>query len=180
MNTCEQTHGMTILQHGISVGDRFLDLYNHIFNYTPLKFTWDLPDNFIKHYRNCGQQQIMTISNALLYSRYHDCGKPLCMMLDEDGKKHFPDHAKISYNLWMEYTNNEYIGWFILHDMDLHTKNFSDISAISQDVRIYSLLMMSYAEVHSNAAMFGGILSTSFKIKRKHLDKICKKLLVTN
>jgi hypothetical protein len=38
-----------------------------------------------------------------------------------------------------------------------------------------TLLLSALAEVHSNANMFGGIDSTSFKIKWKHLDKRGKK-----
>lgn len=34
-----------------------------------------------------------------------------------------------------------------------------------------ALLLTGLAEVHANASMFGGIESTSFKIKWKNLDK---------
>ena len=43
-----------------------------------------------------------------------------------------------------------------------------------------TLLLAALAEIHSNAKMFGGIDSTSFKMKWKQLDRrgkqICKKL----
>jgi hypothetical protein len=36
---------------------------------------------------------------------------------------------------------------------------------------IITLLIASLAEIHSNAEMFGGIESTSFKIKWKNIDR---------
>ena len=43
-----------------------------------------------------------------------------------------------------------------------------------------SLLLVALSEIHANAEMFGGIESTSFKIKWKQIDKrgnaICKLL----
>jgi hypothetical protein len=36
---------------------------------------------------------------------------------------------------------------------------------------VLTLLVTSLCELHSNASMFGGIESTSFKIKYKQLDK---------
>jgi hypothetical protein len=40
-----------------------------------------------------------------------------------------------------------------------------------------SLLITGLCELHSNAQMFGGIESTSFKIKWKHLSKMGKRIL---
>ena len=175
MSTCEQMQGMTILQHGESVGRYFEDLYNHIIFGDNLKFKWDLPSGFVDYFRNA-EKEIMSLPFALTYARYHDCGKPLCRTVDVNGKQHFKNHAVVSYETWMEHAGDEFVGWFILHDMDLHTLKGDCVIELAKDSRAQSLLLMAYAEIHSNASMFGGIDSTSFKIKRKHLDKAYKKI----
>jgi hypothetical protein len=38
-------------------------------------------------------------------------------------------------------------------------------------------LLTGLCEIHSNARMFGGIESTGFKIKWKHLDKMGKRII---
>jgi hypothetical protein len=42
---------------------------------------------------------------------------------------------------------------------------------------VLTLLVTTLCELHSNATMFGGIESTSFKIKFKQLDKRGKQVL---
>jgi hypothetical protein len=47
-------------------------------------------------------------------------------------------------------------------------KNFLNSNSLQT---VLTLLVTSLCELHSNASMFGGIESTSFKIKYKQLDK---------
>jgi hypothetical protein len=63
--------------------------------------------------------------------------------------------------------------------MCLHIETADQIMAHNWDVQTaMSLLLTALAEVHSNANMFGGIESISFKSKWKKIDKrgrmLCK------
>ena len=44
MRGCEQTSGMTILQHGEMVRDHYVDLVGHLRHGKPLAYQWRLPD----------------------------------------------------------------------------------------------------------------------------------------
>lgn len=174
MKTCFQTKGMSILEHGESVHAYYLDLHNYLFNGEPLKFEWRLPDwlsanaDFIK-------ANLLPLDIMRDYHIFHDCGKPLCVTIDELGKQHFPDHAKASKQRWAECTEgttrNVQIGELIGMDMDIHLLNAESLTEFSKRPEAISLLITGLCEIHSNAAMFGGIESTSFKIKYKHIDK---------
>jgi putative nucleotidyltransferase with HDIG domain len=114
----------------------------------------------------------------LTYALYHDCGKPFCRIIDEDGKQHFPNHAEISAKIWRENGGDEQIARLIQMDMDIHLLKAHQIDEFCQRTECISLLLSGLAEVHANAKMFGGIESISFKIKWKHIEKrgrqICK------
>jgi hypothetical protein len=56
-------------------------------------------------------------------------------------------------------------------DMDIHLINAEGLLEFSKRPEAISLMITGLCEIHSNAAMFGGIESTSFKIKWKHIDK---------
>ncbi len=56
-------------------------------------------------------------------------------------------------------------------DMDAHLLKADGIQEFADRPEAVTLLLTSLAEVHSNAAMFGGVDSDSFKIKAKHLEK---------
>jgi len=180
MRDCFQFRNMTILDHGWAVWHFYFDLYDHIYHGEELEYMWDLPDQFCNFMRG-HHGKLLTLDDARLYAVYHDCGKPMCLEVDGIGRQHFPNHAIRSYETWLSAGGCEDIGWYILHDMDLHSANGDCIMGLLRDTRIFALLLMAYAEIHSNAGMFGGIQSTSFKIKRNRLDKIFKKLItVTN
>jgi hypothetical protein len=175
MKTCYQFKTMSILDHGWSVWHFYSDLYDYMFNGEEIEYNWDLPEGFIEFMMK-NKHKFLSEEKAKLYAIYHDCSKPFCRTIDEDGKQHFYNHAQLSYDIWVKHTNNEEVGWFILHDMDLHSGSNECISVLLSDDRIFTLLLMAYAEIHSNSGMFGSLDSTSFKIKRKRLDKIFKKL----
>lgn len=69
----------------------------------------------------------------------------------------------------------------IEYDMAMHTMSAEDILGLGLSNKdLCTLIISSLAELHSNADMFGGIESTSFKIKFKKWSKtagrICEKL----
>lgn len=118
-----------------------------------------------------------------LYQIYHDCGKPLCRTVDEQGQ-HFPNHSEVSKQQWLKYSDGSKIALQIAEligmDMDVHLLKSVDIENFSIRKEAISLLITSLCEVHSNAIMFGGIDSIGFKIKWKHLNKVGKHIIKYN
>lgn len=176
MQRCSQTKGQSVLQHGFSVNDFFHDLVSD----APRR-QWRLPDWFIQH-----REQLLTSLHPIdiidRYTVYHDCGKPYCLDLDDIGQ-HFPDHANISKNIYLALTRDQTVADLIGWDMVLHTctaKELEQYLSIWSPQDAATLLLVALSEIHSNAAMFGGIESTSFKIKWKRLNKrgrqVCKYL----
>lgn len=179
MLQCEQTPGQSVYQHGLSVEKHINDLISHLKFDTPLE-GWKIPDWLIKY-----RQEILSNyykDKISLYARFHDCGKPYCRIVDEDGKVHFPNHAEVSKQVWLETGGDQIVGNLIGWDMCLHTANAQEIERLcSEEWTVQdaaTLLLAALAEIHSNAKMFGGIESQSFKIKFKQLDRrgkqICK------
>jgi len=118
-----------------------------------------------------------------LYALYHDCGKPFCRHIDKKtGHYHFPNHAEVSRYVWACVGGNDIVGHLIAQDMVIHTASSEEIARKMQNEwsceDSASLLLASIAEINSNARMFGGLESTSFKIKAKTVEKrgrqICK------
>ncbi len=104
-----------------------------------------------------------------LYNVFHDCGKPYCRIVDANGQ-HFPDHANISCSTFKQYFDNEPAARLIKEDMALHTLTVDEILSRGWDRKFFQTLLVSaLAELNSNAKMFGGFESTSFKIKYKRL-----------
>ena len=100
-----------------------------------------------------------------------NCGKPVCRTVDAEGRQHFPDHAAVSARVWDEAGGDPDVGDLIAMDMDVHLLKAEDVEAFSQRPEACALLLTALSEVHANASMFGGIQSTSFKIKAKHVEK---------
>lgn len=173
MILCEQMPSMSVLQHGQSVHNYYLDLHQHIHHDTPLKYQWRLPQ-WIQ------EQALWEKANSLetisLYHTYHDCGKPRCRMVDQDGRAHFPNHAAVSEAVWREIGGPESVARLIGMDMDAHLLKDEGIAEFAARPEAATLLITALAEIHSNASMFGGVESTSFKMKWKHLDRRGKKI----
>lgn len=170
MASCQQSQHQTILQHGESVSRKFRDLIEGRTD------GWCLPIWFTEH----RQFLIDLLPEADLletYHIYHDCGKPYCRTVDEQGRQHFPDHARISAAIWRTHGGESSIAEYIQHDMDMHLLKPAEASSYSRLDLAPALLLSALAELHSNAEMFGGIESTSFKIKLKGLTKIGKILI---
>lgn len=182
MKKCPQTETQSVYEHGLSVKDYTFKLINLLEN-DQNDLSFKLPNWFFQY-----REQILNslLSKEIIeeYTVFHDCSKPYCLTIDADGKRHFSNHADLSGKLWLELTGHEQIAKLMSMDMLIHTMKAEDIDNFIQHPEAITLLIVGLAEVHSNAAMFGGIESTSFKIKFKQIDKrgraICQKLFGGN
>lgn len=172
MKNCPQTEAMNVLEHG-----------QMVWEYTKriIAGDWDgmripnwFQENFVKII-----SKLHDINTIKRYNVYHDCGKPYCIEYDAQGRKHFPDHATHSKTTWLDIFPEDTLvanlmGW----DMCLHTETAKEIMDHQWNVETaMTLLVTSLGEIHANADMFGGINSTSFKIKWKKLNKRGKMLV---
>ena len=176
MAHCNQTKGQTILAHGLSVARYYQDLYAWLHqpdDYTPV-FDWILPE---WAWDPRLREALLPLQDTLTYQLYHDCGKPFCLEFDDQGRRHFPNHAEISHAVWTALNPDDHIAWLIQHDMEIHLAKAQDAPRIASTPYWATQLLTGLAELHSNAAMFGGTDSTSFKIKYKALNKTGKRVL---
>lgn len=209
MENCEQTKGQSVRQHGESVWSWYKTL-NEILAYgyndpsndkLAGKEKFRLPKWWADYEEDLAWERHSS-NIALWYTTMHDCGKPYCKIVGEDGRYHFPEHARKSHEVWdrmitiyphetlniraygeSEKTKGQIVGELILNDMKIHTIKAGEIDALIEDLgprSVVTLLLVAICEIHSNAEMFGGIDSNSFKIKWKQIDRrgkaICKKL----
>ncbi len=176
MLSCYQFQDMNILEHGQSVADWFADIHQHLYG-SELKKSWKLPDWINEPGL---KSRLLDFDILQMYQVYHDCGKPICRTLDDLGRQHFPCHAEASVKVWLEQSNKSLealqIAKLIAMDMDIHILKSDGIQEFAERPEAVSLLLTGLAEIHSNAQMFGGVESTSFKIKWKHLNKVGKKI----
>jgi len=174
MQECEQTQGQTILEHGLSVWSYLHELLRFLEHGEPLDETrWRVPKWLIDN-RELLRSQVLPSAILKEYAIYHDCGKPRCREVDSEGRVHFPDHAEVSYRAWLEVSDDQDVAFLIRNDMKMHVMNSEECAEFlcMTDPRFSaSLLLSALSEVHSNARLFGGVDSTSFKIKAKKLDQ---------
>lgn len=176
---------LSILQHGILVSQYYLDIYSHLQFNSKLQYNWKLP-NWLYEEKEFILNNLLPISTLTTYQTYHDIGKPYCKIyeLEDKSKYHFPNHAEISSETYKKLNNNkeDIISTLIKRDMDIHLIKAKDIpsfiggSSIDYKIAI-SLLLTGLSEIHANAEMFGGIESTSFKIKYKQIDSRGKQII---
>lgn len=100
----------------------------------------------------------------------HDCGKPYCLEIDSEGKRHYPGHAQKSFEVFNSIYDNTIASELILHDMDIHLLKSDGVEEFMKNPNYLTHLLIGLSEIHSNAEMFGGIESTSFKIKWKSIN----------
>lgn len=178
MRLCPQTNSQSVYQHGESVRDHIFQLIDFLQTGT-IDDGWKLPE-WMSEYRAQIQQRLLPKNIIEQYTLFHDCGKPYCLTIDENGKRHFPDHAEVSFRTWMRADGNEQIAKLIQLDMKIHTIKASELDEFIRHPEAITLLLAGLAEVHSNAKMFGGIESESFKIKWSQINRrgraICLKL----
>lgn len=164
MEACQQTEGMSVLDHGWSVRNYARDLVGD-----RTLFRWKLPDWFPLEIH----PDLYTLDK---YTIFHDCGKPHCRTHDEEGQ-HFPDHARVSSFVWDAIFHDKEVGDLISRDMEIHTMRGDEVPHFCRDVeKARMLAIVGLAELHSNADMFGGVESQSFKIKYKHWSRRAKQI----
>ena len=174
MKNTPQTDTQSVWEHGVSVRNYLFDLLDHLRNGVPLKHEWRLPDwiNDPILLENLPDDKTLE-----LYTIYHDCGKPYCIEYDDQGRKHFPDHANVSYKIFQEHFDNQVAADLIRRDMDFHLLKADGLQKFSEYQYCTTLILSALSEIHSNSTMFGGKDSTSFKIKWKHSNKRGKQVL---
>lgn len=160
-----------MLQHGELVHKYYCDILNLITDKVT-KFEWDIPEQTISQLSKLYIDAMLSCQ-VKDYHTYHDCGKHISKYVDDEGRQHFPDHADNSYRQWLEHGGDGITAYLIQHDMYFHTTPLPCIEAITY---YPTLLLTAWAEIHANSEMFGGVQSTSFKIKKKRLIKITNKL----
>jgi len=176
MESCEQAKGVSTLQHGVSVKNYLFDLINHLRYKYPLKYEWKLPD-WVYENSEFILSRLPDDKTLGLYTEYHDCGKWASLEVDSDGKRHFPNHAEKSYEIFNQVFKNKIAADLVKHDMDIHILKADGVEDFCKNPLAITLLITGLAEIHSNAAMFGGIDSTSFKIKLKSITQRGKQIL---
>jgi len=177
MRQCYQSAGQDMLQHGEAVATEFERLYAHIANGAPVPDGWRLPTWLTPEAGELLVRNLPSLETLALYHRYHDCGKPRCRTVDDMGRQHFPNHAEVSRQVWLEAGGSVEVGTLIGMDMAVHTLKAEDVPDFAKEPEAAALLLTGLAEIHANAAMFGGTDSTSFKIKLKHLERRGKQIV---
>ena len=172
MSVTPQTDTQSVLDHGISVHEYFLDLIDYLKNNNS-KFTWKIP-NWLLENKDFILDNLHSDDIIKYYQILHDFGKHYCITIDYEGKRHFPNHAEVSFDTYSKLFDNKIVANLIKNDMVLHTIKSDEVQKFidENDTKtVLTLLITALCEIHSNAEMFGGIESTSFKIKWKKLDK---------
>lgn len=169
MEACEQAKGQSVLAHGQSVHKYALELVKFLRTGEGCK-DWRLPE-WIHTHRTALLERLVPLDDLMLYAVYHDCGKPYCRVLDKEGRVHFPEHAAVSASVWREAGGTSLQCRLIAMDMDFHLLKAEGLAEFARRPEAATLMIVGLAEIHSNAAMFGGIDSVSFKIKWKQLDR---------
>lgn len=169
MTACEQAPGQHMLQHGDAVHHHYQQLIQQLESGT---CAWPVLSQV---YARFTWPEAATLEP---YHRYHDCGKPFVLTIDEEGRRHFPDHAAASAHQYaLLFPQDTWTADLIRKDMDFHTLRGEALDSLCQDPQAPALYLTAWAEVCANATMFGGLQSDSFKIKAKRLIQAGKKLL---
>lgn len=179
MAECMQSEHMNVLEHGHAVSSAFEQLLAVLEGVADLPKGWRIPSWLTPGSAACAHLLRRLAPRDVLrnYQVWHDCGKPYCIQLDEQGRRHFPGHANHSARIWRALGNHEREARLMAQDMDAHLLRAEDLVEFASREDAASLWMTALAEVHANAEMFGGWDSTSFKAKVKHLGRRGKALV---
>lgn len=175
METCYQFETQSVAEHGRSVAFYYLDLIEHLQDQKPLQQEWKIPDWARSQTL---LRRLLPFPTTITYLIYHDCGKPFCRTVDHEGRQHFPDHARVSqevFDLLRQNhpfsTDDDLVSNLIAEDMDVYLLKGDGVEEFSQRNTAATQLLAGLAELHSNARMFGGLDSVGFKSKYRNLDR---------
>jgi len=176
MDSCMQFGDYSTLQHG-------LDCYKYFKAITSNTIVLGKTPRWLSEYHEQITKNLHDIDTCEKYIIFHDCGKHRCLTKDENGQSHFYDHAAVSKEVFQEYFENDVASKLIGFDMAIHTMKDNEISDYLNQWNIKdacTLLLTGLSEIYANSDLFGGVDSTSFKIKFKQIEKrgnaICKRL----
>lgn len=159
MESTEQTSGLSVLEHGRMVHQRYRELVQELNQGIALPGIQNVWERI--------RERLVSPEEMERYQVYHDCGKPACAA---DG--HFPDHAEHSANQWaLLFPEDVTVSDLMRLDMQFHLMNAEDAKAFWPHPLAPTLFVTAWAEILANASMFGGVESTSFKMKRKRLER---------
>lgn len=174
MRTCFKAQGINMLDHGNMVHAAYKELIAdlEIGKYDNDEFKV-LHELYLKYKDNLPPADVLENYHVL-----HDCGKHLCLTIDENGKRSYPNHAAVSAQQFsILFPDDGFTKQLIAMDMDFHTKRGDELLELCRSVFAPILYFTAWAEINANAEMFGGRSSESYKIKRSRLLQAGKKLL---
>ena len=126
-------------------------------------------------YRKKILENIHSLDIIESYTVNHDLSKPYDRVVDTDGRVHYPCHSENSKKMFLAQGGDPVAANLIGLDMVMHIEKREAILERNLDIKdLFTLLIVSLVEVHTNAELFGGTDSTSFKIKLKKIDKLGK------
>ena len=154
MTNCFQFKTQSILQHGLSVHDHYLKIIQALDSkdYSYYQFPQHLKDIWPKVKKRLYHSDLLK-----QYHTYHDCGKPFCAETDMSGRRHFKNHALVSYDIYTQIFSDDIVAKLIRYDMMLHAGTDEEIAVFVKENGkrfLFSLWMTSLAEIYSNADMF--------------------------
>tara|TARA_B100001245_G_C22894857_1_gene432068 strand:+ start:6337 stop:6882 length:546 start_codon:yes stop_codon:yes gene_type:complete len=143
MRKTEQMPNLSVLGHGIQVARYFNDMKKHVLHGKPLKYEWKLPEWALS---TMLWESLPSEKQLSQYHWFHDCGKPFCRTVDEQGRQHFPDHANVSADIWHSLTGDEIVSTLIRRDIDIHLFKGNQVNDFAERPYANALLLTGLSE----------------------------------
>lgn len=165
MESCYQFENINMVDHGKMVSNEYINILKG----------WHKNDIPPRLTELIGSATLPPRGLMTRYQILHDCGKPLCRLVDDANKVHYPNHAEVSaQQLEHLFPDEKDLHFLVKHDMDFHTMKTCDLNDLARHKYGFALYLTAWAELFANASMFGGVESVSYKIKKKKLIKHLK------